>query len=332
MRVLGDAAVVARPALALFVGVFGVSCAAPRPIALPEFPHKELFRELSCYEDYISDEDLEEEKAEFLRSLEDYRTSSTQELLAAIKQSPYRYGRDEPGRMLAHRGTEVLPELLVELSQQDDYCYYYYCLLNILSDIPCRKRDRAFLNELRDYLEGEREGTFLDHWTVPTLMRALAANGCRTAIPTIEEFVEREDRYTNISAEARIALNVLGKPALRNDAKTRYTVREDVTTRGLKDIQRPLSLFESLLNNGVLGSGSGLEMTAVERDTTGRTLIHGSAGEATWTLELGRRRGKRVPFYFFWSAHRSIGDGHCGFFEKTDSGYLVMFWEELWVS
>lgn len=64
-------------------------------------------------------------------------------LLKKIKKSPYDYGYDRRGRILAQRGEKVLPALVEEL--QNAGGYYRICLIHIMGATPAPARDAAFL-------------------------------------------------------------------------------------------------------------------------------------------------------------------------------------------
>ncbi len=253
-------------------------------------------------------------------------------LLSEIKEAPYDHGYGNPGQTLVRIGKPATAEILKELVDAEDY--YFNALVNILSNIPSPERDEAFLKELGEFFDAT--DLFLAHWYVPAMMKALADNKCRKAIPILQRFAAHRKLEGNLAGHAKIALSNLESPVEAGDPEERISFADESDEwESLPDYQKMRDILLSIVDLDLLFWEPGIfEVTKVKKNKVGGLTFKGKLPneQGTWDLEIGKEERQKIPVYYSCHCGPRCGVGCAGVLEYRDNRWLVVFWQQLWVS
>lgn len=244
-------------------------------------------------------------------------------LLRMIKRSPYDYGFDRRGRILAQRGTKVHPALVEALKGADGY--FRICLIHILGATPSSERDAAFVAQLEKLATEKKD--FLRDNTVEPLIQTLAASNVQEAVPVLKQLLKREDIHNATRAEIRVALVQLG--ALELTAMEAPHIEIDPNATNDKNPLH-LALLEALLKYGLLEHP--IQFNQIKPLEDGYIQLDGKLDDGTWYLKFGAEQSGRIPLYYSWYRGALNAAGYYGVLEQVKGQWLVTFWRMIWIA
>jgi hypothetical protein len=130
-------------------------------------------------------------------------------LIGRIKANDLDSHQDDAERLLSSFGEEALPFVIEEFRSSDSDVFF--CLTNVLAKIPSPERDDAFIEILSNYQS--REDRWLAHWYASVMLDALGESGCQKALPVIRKIATDDSLKTEEErSHASVALNRLNAP------------------------------------------------------------------------------------------------------------------------
>jgi hypothetical protein len=266
-----------------------------------------------------------------LASCTTFTAKSNKELLAELKADSYEFGYDKPGRALASRGREAMPEVLAEFEDAEDY--YLCCLANILAQTPSPERDRAFIRKLQDR-RNNVDDFLLDDYA-EAMMLALAKNGCQAAVPIIQEYARDPRLEHDLRVQAKVSLNLLRCSEPEGEPRGKYVVSpETAPILAQPWASRALRVLEALIDHNVFANSGKVTVMSISPAKKGGSMIEGKLpdGKGTWEIDFRKGNGDRIPFRFHWYEGPKAAAQYRGLLEKRGGRWLVVRYQLLWLS
>lgn len=256
------------------------------------------------------------------------RANSNQALLAQLREEPYDFGFDKPGRVLASRGAQAAPEILEEFKQAEDY--YLCCLVNILCKIPSPERDRAFIQKL-EAKKAVKDDFLLDDYA-PPMMLALAKSHCQEAIPILSGYAKAPGIDREVNTQALIALTLLGVIQEEDSLPNRYVVSEDLKPLlSLPWTKQALTWLDTVIAYKISADLGELVITSIQ-EKEGRVEGRFINRKGTWGVTFLKADGNRIEFIYDWYTGPLAAAEYRGCLEKRESRWVVTSFRNNWRS